>query len=84
MQTLPLPRLNPRVSRMDPSTRELEILQLIVHGRSNKEAASDLGISTETVKTHLRSLFRKLGVLDRTQAVVEGFRRGIVHLDELS
>ena len=84
MHTLSLPRLKQFVGRTNPSERELQILQLIVRGRSNKEAAGDLGISTETVKTHLRSLFRKLGVMDRTQAVVEGFRRGIAHLDELS
>jgi DNA-binding NarL/FixJ family response regulator len=61
--------------------RELEVLQAIVRGRSNKEIASDLSISEATVKTHINSLLGKLGVTDRTQASTAAIQRGIVHLD---
>ena len=70
-----------RMTRKNLSPRELEIVRLIVQGRSNKEIASDLGIGDESVKTHLRALFTKLGVADRTQAAIEAIRHGIVHLD---
>lgn len=74
-------RFRERVVRKDLSGRELEVLRLIVAGRSNKEIAHDLGIGEESVKTHLKSLFHKLGVADRTQAAIEAIRHGIVHLE---
>jgi two-component system NarL family response regulator len=70
-----------RIRRKDLSPRELEVVDLIVAGRSNKEIADDLGIGEESVKTHLKSLFHKLGVADRTQAAVEAIRHGIVHIE---
>ena len=63
------------------TSRELEVLQRIVAGRSNKEIASDLHISEATVKTHINSLLSKLNVSDRTQAATTALQRGIVHLD---
>lgn len=63
------------------TTRELEVLQRIVAGRSNKEIAGDLFISEATVKTHINSILSKLGVSDRTQAATSALQRGIVHLD---
>jgi len=69
-----------RVLRKDLSSRELEVLRLIIDGRSNKEIAQDLKIGEESVKTYLKSLFQKLGVADRTQAAIEAIRHGIVHL----
>lgn len=75
-------RLAERVCRKDLSPRELEVLQLIVAGRSNKEIAKDLGIGEASVKTHLKTLFQKLGVADRTQAAIEAIRHGIVHIEE--
>lgn len=75
-------RLAERVRRKDLSPRELEVLQLIVAGRSNKEIAKDLGIGEESVKTHLKLLFQKLGVAGRTQAAIEAIRQGIVHIEE--
>ena len=69
-----------RVLRKDLSPRELEVLRLIVDGRSNKEIAQDLKIGEESVKTYSKSLFQKLGVADRTQAAIEAIRHGIVHL----
>ncbi|MBV8631176.1 MAG: response regulator transcription factor [Silvibacterium sp.] len=63
------------------TSRELEVLQRIVAGRSNKEIAGDLHISEATVKTHINSLLSKLNVSDRTQAATTALQRGIVHLD---
>lgn len=58
--------------------RELEVLAGMSHGRSNAQIGQDLFLSEDTVKTHARRLFRKLGVRDRAQAVAHGFRRGLV------
>jgi DNA-binding NarL/FixJ family response regulator len=63
--------------------REEAILKLIVGGRSNKEIGALLCITAETVKTHVKSLFLKLEVTDRTQAATAALRRGFVHVDEL-
>jgi two-component system NarL family response regulator len=60
--------------------RELEVLTLVARGRSNKEVATDLAISETTVKTHLRSVFAKLRVLSRTEAIAAASRRGLVQL----
>ena len=73
-------RLRDRGLRKDLSPRELEALRLMVAGRSNREIAQQLSIGEESVKTHLKSLFLKLGVADRTQAVIVAIRQGIVHL----
>lgn len=62
------------------SDREMEVLVLIVEGKSNKEIASLLGISHQTVKNHMTSILRKFGVEDRTQAVVYALKRGWVKL----
>ncbi|MCX8091546.1 MAG: response regulator transcription factor [Verrucomicrobiae bacterium] len=74
-------RFRERVARKDLSGRELQVLRLLVAGRSNKEIARVLGIGEESVKSHLKSLFHKLGVADRTQAAIEAIRHGIVHLE---
>ena len=63
------------------TARELEVLQGIVAGRSNKEIGAALGISEGTVKAHVNNILGKLGVADRTQAVTTALQRGIVHLD---
>jgi DNA-binding NarL/FixJ family response regulator len=60
--------------------RELSVLRLVAHGLGNKEIASELGISTHTVKYHLASLLAKLGVHTRTEAVTIGLRKGLVPL----
>lgn len=73
-------KLADRVSGQELTPRELEVLERIVAGRSNKDAASDLGISETTVKTHVNSLLSKLGVADRTHAATIAIQRGIVHL----
>ena len=73
-------RLAGRMGGSDLTGRELEVLELIVRGRSNKEIGSALGISEATVKSHINSILGKLGVTDRTQAATTALQRGIVHL----
>ena len=73
-------RLAGRVGAEQLTERELEVLQNIVRGRSNKEIAQHLHISEATVKTHINNLLSKLMVSDRTQAAITALQRGIVHL----
>lgn len=66
-------------SYREPLTeREIEVLQLMAYGKKNKEIANVLCISEGTVKTHVHNIFQKLGVEDRTQAVVLGIRIKLV------
>ena len=58
--------------------RELQVLRGMGRGRSNSEIGKELYLSEDTVKTHARRLFRKLGAADRAQAVAMGFRWGLV------
>jgi two-component system NarL family response regulator len=60
--------------------RELNVLELLARGKSNKEIGANLYISETTVKSHLRSIFRKLNVLSRTEAITVASRRGLVRL----
>ena len=62
------------------SNREREILALLADGLVNKQIAARLGISTNTVKTHLELLFDKLGVTTRAEAVATGVKRGLLLL----
>jgi two-component system NarL family response regulator len=73
-------RLAERRRRPELTLREMEVLQLLVKGRSNKEIALGLSIAEDTVKSHLKTLFTKLGVQDRTAAAVNAIRYGIVTL----
>jgi DNA-binding NarL/FixJ family response regulator len=73
-------RLAAREGQSGLSTREIEILELIAKGLRNKEIASTLGIGQETVQTHIKRLFVKLHVSDRTAAVTVALSRGIVHM----
>lgn len=63
---------------VDLSKRELEVLRLIVEGKSNPEIAAELFLSVSTIKTHLRSIMNKLAVDDRVQAAVAALRNGLV------
>lgn len=60
--------------------RELDVLALLAKGKSNKEIGSHLYITETTVKSHLRSIFSKLNVLSRTEAITTASRRGLVQL----
>jgi len=73
------------LSRRAPSTeelspRELDVLRLMAKGAANKEIGTELSISQSTVKTHISSIFQKLGVNDRTGAVTEALKKGIISL----
>ena len=70
-----------RIGGKDPDAltdRELSCLQLLADAKSTKEIALEMHLSEETVKTYLKSIFKKLAVRDRTEAVAEAFRRGLV------
>jgi two-component system NarL family response regulator len=60
--------------------RELDVLNLLASGKSNKEIGGHLFITETTVKSHLRSIFSKLNVLSRTEAIATASRRGLVQL----
>jgi DNA-binding NarL/FixJ family response regulator len=64
------------------SPREIEVLELVAAGRTNKEIAVKLDISNQTVKNHISSILRKLAVNDRTQAVVFAMRRGWIKVNQ--
>jgi two-component system NarL family response regulator len=74
-------RLADRVTRSQLSTRELEVLRLLVVGRRNREIAGALDITEGTVKLHVSSILGKLGASDRTEAVTRALQKGIVQLD---
>ena len=74
-------RLAARLAGEELTAREVQVLELIVRGNSNKEIGAALSISEATVKSHINSLLSKLGVTDRTQAATTALQRGIVHLD---
>jgi DNA-binding NarL/FixJ family response regulator len=76
-------RLAERMGTEDLTPREADVLEQIVHGKSNKEIATELDISEATVKTHINSLLSKLGVTDRTQAATAAIRRGLVPFESL-
>lgn len=63
---------------MSLTERELAVLQQLTHGRSTREIGHEIHVSEETVKTHLKQIYKKLGVRDRAEAVAEAFRRGLV------
>ena len=73
-------RLAERMASSDLTGREMEVLELIVRGQSNKEIGASLAISEATVKSHINNILSKLGVTDRTQAVTTALQRGLVHL----
>ena len=75
-------RLAGRMPCSELTSREAEVLQEIVHGKSNKEIAASLGLRESTVKWHINALLAKLGVEDRVQAIVHALRRGLAHLDD--
>ena len=74
-------RLADRAARPTLTKREVRVLQLVLRGKRNKEIAEALAISDETVEVHLKNIFTKLDVHDRTAAVYVALRRGILHVE---
>ena len=73
-------RLSERASMPTLTPREVEVLQLISQGLRNKEVGAMLGITEGTVQIHVKNIFAKLGVNDRTGAVQVAVRRGLIHM----
>ncbi len=73
----------PAKGKSDLTDREQGVLQQIAEGKTNKEIANALSISEKTVKNHVRNIFHKLDVYDRTQAAIQAIRRGIIRIDML-
>ena len=63
------------------SPRQIEVLELLAKGLSNKEIANVLGFTTDGTKAHLRAIFARLGVADRTEAVVHAIQRGLIRVE---
>ncbi len=78
--TLQMARRRSGTAASSPTPREIEILALVAQGRTNARIAEQLGIGEATVKTHLLSAFRKLGVSDRTEAVMAALSAGLISL----
>jgi two-component system NarL family response regulator len=74
-------KLAARVSGAALTSRELEVLRLVVAGKINKEIGDDLGVTEGTVKVHVNHILAKLGVSGRTEAVSVALKRGIVRLE---
>jgi two-component system NarL family response regulator len=73
-------RLEDRAGRPALTEREVRVLELVMAGHRNKEIAASLSIREETVSVHLRNIFTKLDVHDRTAAIYVALRRGILHI----
>src|SRR5919112_4365616 len=65
----------------DLTEREITVLRLVADGKTNKEIANHLDLSEKTVKNHVRNIFHKLQVYDRTQAAILAIRKGLIELD---
>jgi DNA-binding NarL/FixJ family response regulator len=79
MYELPLPSAGGRPRQVDPcpmSAREVDVLRRLAKGMVYKQIASELGLSTSTVRTHLHNVYGKLGAMDRAQAVLMATERG--------
>ena len=67
----------------DLTDREMEVLRLLAHGRTNREIAEELVLGAETVKTHVGNILAKLHLAHRTQAVIHALKQGLISLDEI-
>ncbi len=67
----------------DLTEREITVLRLVAEGKTNKEIANALNLSEKTVKNHVRNIFHKLQVYDRTQAAILAIRKGLIELEPL-
>ncbi len=69
-----------RAMRPSLTVRETQVLELLATGKRNKQIAADLGISNDTARAHIKSIYIKLNVHDRTAALAEALRRGMIHI----
>lgn len=67
----------------DLTEREITVLRLVADGKTNKEIANSLDLSEKTVKNHVRNIFHKLQVYDRTQAAILAIRKGLIELEPM-
>ena len=74
-------RLTERIGNSELTKREIDVLKLLTQGNSNQEIAAILKITEGTVKFHVNNILNKLGVSDRTQAVITAFKRGLARLE---
>ena len=74
-------RLDKRAAQPTLTPREIQVLQLVSQGKRNKEIAAILGLSEDTVPVHVKNIFAKLRVNERTAAVNVALRRGIIHIE---
>jgi DNA-binding NarL/FixJ family response regulator len=74
-------RLEERAAAPTLTSREVEVMRLLASGRRDKEIAVALAISSQTVRVHVKNIYAKLGVGDRTEAMAVALRRGIIHID---
>ena len=74
-------RLAEFAPRQELTAREIEVLTLVAKGLANREVARVIGRTPETVKAHLKNIMEKLAVGDRTEAVMQAVRRGIIHVE---
>jgi two-component system NarL family response regulator len=75
-------RLADRVASPSLTSREVSVLELVARGMSNKEIGATLFLTEDTIKTHLRHAFAKLGVSDRTEAAMLAVQKGIIRLSD--
>lgn len=75
-------KLARRNEQLDLTDRELRVLKMVADGKMNKEIADTMGLSVPMVKSHIVSLRKKLDAPDRTKAVVNAYKRGILHLND--
>ena len=73
-------KLAERLTTEELTPRELEVLRLLAAGKPKKMIGADMAITEVTVKSHVQSVFRKLNVLGRTEAIAVAGRRGLLHL----
>ena len=73
--------LSENLGQEELTKTERKIIQAIVAGKANKEIAFDLNVSENTIKTHVKNVFEKLGVSDRTSAATLAIKRGLVRID---
>src|SRR5438270_6585271 len=69
-----------RMGKPSLTQRELDVLQLVAEGRSNKDIARRLSITEGTAKTHVKAILTKLDAISRTEAVAVAHKRGLIHL----